>query len=135
MWQDGAITKRNFGAMLFGRICKQKFGIFKRPKNISKLTNLLNTLEMNWSILGGNHSIQNHKINWVQVLCRPKNFGRHSVNSKKKCNPYFIVIMIRGKVKTKHDITWFAQRTNVDQLNSAYVHDSGGVNNFLLFTL
>jgi hypothetical protein len=41
----------------------------------------------------------------------------------------------RGKVKTKHDITWFAQKTNVDQLNSAYVYDSGGVKNFLLFTL
>jgi hypothetical protein len=41
----------------------------------------------------------------------------------------------RGKVKTKHDITWFAQKTNVDQLNPAYVYDSGGVKNFLLFTL
>jgi hypothetical protein len=27
--------------------------------------------------------------------------------------------IIRGKVKTKHDITWFAQKTNVDQLNPA----------------
>jgi hypothetical protein len=36
----------------------------------------------------------------------------------------------RGKVKTKHDITWFAQKTNVDQLNPAYVYDSGGVKNF-----
>jgi hypothetical protein len=47
--------------------------------------------------------------------------------------------MLRGKVKTKHDITWFAQKTNVDQLNPAYVYDSGGVKNkkniFLLFTL
>jgi hypothetical protein len=41
----------------------------------------------------------------------------------------------RGKVKTKHDITCFAQKTNVDQLNSAYVYDSGGVKNFVLFTL
>jgi hypothetical protein len=41
----------------------------------------------------------------------------------------------RGKVKTKHDITWFAQKTNVDQLNPAYVYDSGGVKKFLLFTL
>jgi hypothetical protein len=37
----------------------------------------------------------------------------------------------RVKVKTKHDITWFAQKTNVDQLNPAYVYDSGGVKNFL----
>jgi hypothetical protein len=37
--------------------------------------------------------------------------------------------MLRGKVKTKHDITWFAQKTNVDQLNPAYVYDSGGVKN------
>jgi hypothetical protein len=35
---------------------------------------------------------------------------------------------LEGKVKTKHDITWFAQKT-------AYVYDSGGVKNFLLFTL
>jgi hypothetical protein len=30
------------------------------------------------------------------VLCRPKNFGRHylSIKKKKNCNPYFIVIMI-----------------------------------------
>jgi hypothetical protein len=41
----------------------------------------------------------------------------------------------RGKVKTKHDITWFAQKTNVDQLNPAYVYDSGGVKKILLFTL
>jgi hypothetical protein len=34
-----------------------------------------------------------------------------------------------AKVKTKHDITWFAQKTNVDQLNPAYVYDSGGVKN------
>jgi hypothetical protein len=45
----------------------------------------------------------------------------------------------RGKVKTKHDITWFAQKTNVDQLNhhrlyicrvvesSLRIYDSGGV--------
>jgi hypothetical protein len=26
-------------------------------------------------------------------------------------------------VKTKHDITWFAQKTNVDQFNPAYVYD------------
>jgi hypothetical protein len=45
------------------------------------------------------------------------------------------VLSLRGKVKTKHDITWFAQKTNVDQLNSAYVYDSGGVKIFLLFTL
>jgi hypothetical protein len=44
-------------------------------------------------------------------------------------------IRCRGKVKTKHDITWFAQKTNVDQLNRAYVYDSGGVKHFLLFTL
>jgi hypothetical protein len=31
----------------------------------------------------------------MQVLCRPKNFGRHCLSIKKKnCNPYFIVIMI-----------------------------------------
>jgi hypothetical protein len=31
----------------------------------------------------------------VIVLCRPKNFGRHCLSiRKKKCNPYFIVIMI-----------------------------------------
>jgi hypothetical protein len=29
-------------------------------------------------------------------------------------------IIGRGKVKTKHDITWLAQKTNVDQLNPAY---------------
>jgi hypothetical protein len=51
------------------------------------------------------------------------------------CQRNVNVITSRGKVKTKHDITWFAQKTNVDQLNPAYVYDSGGVNNFLLFTL
>jgi hypothetical protein len=40
--------------------------------------------------------------------------------------PSHKLILRRGKVKTKHDITWFAQKTNVDQLNSAYVYDSGG---------
>jgi hypothetical protein len=30
---------------------------------------------------------------------------------------------------------WFAQKTNVDQLNLVYVYDSGEVKNFLLFTL
>jgi hypothetical protein len=32
-----------------------------------------------------------------RVLCRPKNLGRHCLSiqkKKKKCNPYFIVIMI-----------------------------------------
>jgi hypothetical protein len=32
---------------------------------------------------------------FIFVLCRPKNFGRHCLsNQKKKCNPYFIVIVI-----------------------------------------
>jgi hypothetical protein len=33
---------------------------------------------------------------FVNVLCRPKNFGCHylSIQKKKNCNPYFIVIMI-----------------------------------------
>jgi hypothetical protein len=32
----------------------------------------------------------------IGVLCRPQNFGRHclSIQKKKNCNPYFIVIMI-----------------------------------------
>jgi hypothetical protein len=47
------------------------------------------------------------------------------------CQRNVNVITSRGKVKTKHDITWFAQKTNVDQLNPAYVYDSGGVNNFV----
>jgi hypothetical protein len=42
---------------------------------------------------------------------------------------------VEAKVKTKHDITWFAQKTNLDQLNPAYVYDSGGIKIFLLFTL
>jgi hypothetical protein len=70
------------------------------------------------------------------TACQHKN--SNMLPTKNHKHLYTGVIKIggnRGKVKTKHDITWFAQKTNVDQLNSAYVYDSGGVKIFLLFTL
>jgi hypothetical protein len=74
-------------------------------------------------------------VSRCRTFCKNFNF----FNETGKCFGLPISFVGRGKVKTKHDITWFAQKTNVDQLNhhrlyicrvvesSLRIYDSGGV--------